>query len=129
MISTMADYPDLALIGLISTAETSVGVALLLLLTLTNVLVPERRTWPGRLTTSIFVCALLLGVTMLLGNLNPDEAQRFGDPSVFCWGQAIVYQFLATAMVWLWVIITTFLWLVVCHNKSFKASAVSLANR
>ena len=42
-----------------------------------------------------------------------------------------MYQFLATAMVWLWVIITTgtFLWLVVCHNKSFKASAVSLANR
>jgi hypothetical protein len=86
----MSNIPDLYLIGLISTAETSVGVCLLLLLTLTNVLIPERRLWPARLTTTIFACALLLGVTMLLGNLNPHEVDHFDDPSPFCWAQAIV---------------------------------------
>jgi hypothetical protein len=101
-----------------------VGVALLIPLLLSKLIVPQFRAFPSRLSTLFVACSLGWNITIVVG-LTQDWKQLWvakleGKPSTtFCKVQGILIQFFISTQILLWLEITMGMYFLIIIKKTF----------
>ncbi len=121
----LIDHEHLDYLRSLTYSLSTAGICLGAPLVLTKLCIAEERRFPSRLSLFFVLGCLSLNIAILTGwgedwdDAWTDVYVKKRAPSPFCMIQGVCFQFLASALMWIWVSISVTMYLVVCCQISF----------